>query len=225
MPSYKNSTYVVDNFFKNPQAVIDLGNSLEYYNNEAWPGLRTINLLEINNPLVVEFAKYFAKKIADEVFYGIKQFKIDIRFHKNEVYDVDEANYGWIHNDEIDFAGLVYLNKEESNMNTGTSIFDKILSEDFQVQDYESRKELNLKKNVTEQYLNDLKNNRSQFIETVNVGNKFNRLVAYDASQWHRPNSYNVKTLPRYSLLFFVDNVQFVELPSILSVQSSWSDQ
>jgi hypothetical protein len=224
MLRYKNSTHIIDNFFKNTQTVIDLGNTLKYYNDEAWPGLRTENLLEINNPLVVEFAKYFAKRIADEVFYGLKQFKIDIRFHKNEVYDVDEANYGWIHNDDIDFAGLVYLNDEEPNMSTGTSIFDKIVSKDFEVQDYESRKELNFKKNVTEQYLKDLRDNRSQFTETINVGNKFNRLVAYDAEQWHRPNSYNVKTLPRYSLLFFINDAQFEDLPSILSVKSNWSD-
>lgn len=224
MRRYENSTHVIDNFFSNLQSIIDLGNSLDYYNDEAWPGLRTHNLLQINNSLAVEFAKFFAKKIADEVFYGLSKFEIDIRFHKNDIYDIDEANSGWIHNDNIDFAGLVYLNEEDPNMSTGTSIFDKTLSEDFEAEDYDSRKELNLKKHVTDQYLKDLKNNRLQFVETINVGNKFNRLIAYDATQWHRPNSYNVKTLPRYSLLFFINNAQFEELPSILSVKSSWSN-
>jgi len=224
MDIYRNSTHVIDNFFNDIQPIIDLGNSLEYHNNEAWPGLRTDNLLQINNTLAVEFAKFFAKNIADKVFYGLSKFEIDVRFHKNDLYDVDEANSGWIHNDDIDFAGLVYLNKEEPNMSTGTSIFDKTLFEDFEAEDYQSRKELNLKKNVTDQYLIDLQNNRSQFTETINIGNKFNRLVAYDATQWHRPNSYNVKTLPRYSLLFFINNVQFQELSSILSVKSSWSN-
>jgi hypothetical protein len=224
MDIYRNSTHVIDDFFNDIQPIIDLGNSLEYHNNEAWPGLRTDNLLQINNTLAVEFAKFFAKNIADKVFYGLSKFEIDVRFHKNDLYNVDEANCGWIHNDDIDFAGLVYLNDEEPNMSTGTSIFDKTLSKDFEAEDYKSRKELNLKKNVTDQYLKDLKNNRSQFSETINVGNKFNRLVAYDATQWHRPNSYKVKTLPRYSLLFFINNAQFQELSSILSVKSSWSN-
>lgn len=224
MDIYKNSTHVIDNFFNNIQPIIDLGNSLEYHNNEAWPGLRTDNLLQINNPLAIEFAKFFAKNIADKVFYGLSKFEIDVRFHKNDLYNVDEANCGWIHNDDIDFAGLVYLNDEEPNMSTGTSIFDRTMTKDFEAEDYESRKELNLKKNVTDQYLKDLENNRSQFSETINVGNKFNRLVAYDATQWHRPNSYKVKTLPRYSLLFFINNAQFKELSSILSVKSSWSN-
>ncbi len=148
MDIYRNSTHVIDNFFNDIQPIIDLGNSLEYHNNEAWPGLRTDNLLQINNTLAVEFAKFFAKNIADKVFYGLSKFEIDVRFHKNDLYDVDEANSGWIHNDDIDFAGLVYLNKEEPNMSTGTSIFDKTLFEDFEAEDYQSRKELNLKKNV-----------------------------------------------------------------------------
>lgn len=225
MDRYKNSTHVIDNFFDNIQPIIELGNSLEYSNNESWPGLRTDNLLQANNSSAVEFAKFFAKNIADKVFYGLSKFEIDIRFHKNDLYDVDEANKGWIHNDDIDFAGLVYLNDEEPNMSTGTSIFDKTLPKDFAVKDYQSRKDLNLKKIVTDQYLKDLQNNRSQFVETVNIGNKFNRLVAYDALQWHRPNSYNVKTLPRYSLLFFINNAQFTELSSILSITSNWSQQ
>lgn len=224
MHKYKNSTHVIDNFFYNPRSVIELGQSLDYFNDVTWPGLRTKNLLQIDNEQAVEFAKFFAKKIADEVFYGLNKFQIDIRFHKNEIYDTEEANYGWIHNDEIDFAGLVYLNLEETSMHTGTSIFDKNTIEDFKVQDFESRKELNFKKNVTDQYLIDLAENKKQFEETINVGNKFNRLVAYDAEQWHRPNNYKVKTPPRYSLLFFIDNAQFVDLDSMLSITSNWRD-
>jgi|TARA_B110000971_G_C20007600_1_gene499934 hypothetical protein len=225
MIQYKQSVKVFDTFFKNPGKIIELGDSLEFYNDEQWPGRRTRNLLEINNTVAIEFAKFFAKQIADKVFYGLSGFEIDIRFHKNDIYDHTEANNGWIHNDEIDFAGLVYLNIEDPSMHTGTSIFDKTSSSKFKVQDYDSRKQLNLKKTVTDQYLKDLKENRQQFAETVNVGNKFNRLVAYDASQWHRPNNYEVKTLPRYSLLFFINNAKFTNLDSLLSISADWSDE
>ena len=225
MTLYKNSVQIFDNFFNNPNSVIELGNSLEFYNNEAWPGKRTNNLLEINNHDCLEFAKFFAKSIADNVFYGLQKFRVDIRFHKNDLYDNYDANFGWIHNDEIDFAGLVYLNKEEPNMQTGTSIFDKITPNDFNVPDYQSRKDLNLHKKVTEQYLQDLKENKNQFTETVNLGNKFNRLVAYDAGQWHRPNNYKVKTLPRYSLLFFIDQAEFKKTETLLSMTSKWRDK
>jgi len=225
MLKYENSVQVFDNFFKNPFSVMELGKSLEYYNDETWPGQRTQNLLQIGNPTAIEFAKFFAKEVANNVFYGLSKFELDVRFHKNDVYSNPEANYGWIHNDEIDFAGLVYLNVEEPSMQTGTSVFDKITQDNFKVQDFESRKQLNLNKNVTDQYLKDLKNNRDQFVETVNVGNKFNRLVAYGAKQWHRPNNYEVETLPRYSLLFFIDKAEFVDLNPILGVSSNWSDE
>ena len=80
--------------------------------------------------------KFFAKEIANTVFYGMSKFELDVRFHKNDVYDHPDANNGWIHNDEIDFAGLVYLNIEEPSMDTGTSIFDKVSEGVFEVQDF-----------------------------------------------------------------------------------------
>lgn len=225
MSKYRNSVQVFDNFFKNPYTVMELGNSLEYHRADRWPGERTENLLQLNNPHVVEFAKFFARKLANDVFYGINTFHLDLRFHKNDIYDHPDANSGWIHNDELEFAGLVYLNFENPSIKTGTSIFDKVSDEIFEVRDFESRKQLNLNRVVTEQYLEDLKNNRDQFIETVNVGNKFNRLVAYDAGQWHRPNNYEVETPPRYSLLFFINGAQFVDLDSIVGVTSNWRDE
>jgi len=225
MMQYRNSTQVIDGFFKNPYKVMDLGNSLDFVRDETWPGTRTENLLTSSDPQVLEFAKFFAKMIADNVFYGLKKFKIDIRFHKNDIYDISEANEGWIHNDEIDFAGLVYLNPEIPNMNTGTSIFEKISEGVFEVKDYNSRKVLNSTQQVTQEYLEDLKANRENFLETINVGNKFNRLVAYDAEQWHRPNNYVVEIPPRYSLLFFINEAEFEEQNSLLSMTSNWSDK
>ena len=115
----------IDNFFKNPQKIVDMAQTLDYERSEVHPGKRSINLFTSHNPQHVEFAKYFAKRIADEVFFGINKFMIDIRFHKNDIYDNDKANVGWIHNDPVSFAGIVYLNKEISDFNLGTSTFLK----------------------------------------------------------------------------------------------------
>ena len=224
MHNYYKSIHVRDDFFINPWKVMHLGDTLEFKNDENWPGKRTINLFKTGDKDCIDFAKYFAKRIADEIFYGLSKFEIDIRFHKNDIYDVDEANYGWIHNDGVNFAGLVYLNQEQSNMDTGTSIFDKTTEGVFEQGDFESRKLLNLKQQVTEQYLTDLKNNHSNFTETIRTGNKFNRLIAYGADQWHRPNSYKVDTAPRYSLLFFINKAEFENVDSKLSLTSDWSE-
>jgi hypothetical protein len=225
MQKYSKSVHVFDNFFKNPSKVASLGESLEFESSEVYPGRRTKNLLESNDSNVVEFAKFFAKRLADEVFYGIKTFKLDLRFHKYDIYDVKEANLGWIHNDETNLAGLVYLNASYASMQTGTSIFDKVSSHDFGVPDFKSRRELNLNKKVTDRYLSDLENNHKNFVETINVGNKFNRLIAYDSELWHRPNSYIVDNPPRYSLVFFIDEATFEETPSLLSIKSNWRDE
>lgn len=225
MHNFTQSVHVFDNFFANPYKVAELGNSLDFSHDETWPGIRTQNLFQTNNEDLIEFAKYFTLRIAHDVLYGLQKFEIDIRFHKNDIYDVDEANFGWIHNDSAEIAGLVYLNDEPANMNTGTSIFDKNNKVNFAKDDFESRKQLNINKVVTENYLRDLRNNKSLFDETVNMGNKFNRLVAYDAEQWHRPNSYKVETAPRYSLVFFIKHAQFAELQPLVNLNTVWRDQ
>lgn len=223
---YSNTLVVKDNFFNNPSNIIELSKNFTYNNSPTWPGRRTDNLLTINNSTVQEFAKFFAKKIADEVFFGINKFLIDIRFHINDVYNDSNANEGWIHNDDVCLAGLVYLNANEISLNTGTSIFAKKTKENFSTSDYQSRNNFNLNKTVTEEYLNDLKNNRDNFIEITKVGNKFNRLVAYDAMQWHRPNKYALESgEERLSLLFFIDRYEFTQPSSLLSITSNWNDQ
>jgi hypothetical protein len=222
---YSNSLVVRDNFFINPEKVIKLSKQFNYANSPTWPGRRTENLLTMHDSQVQEFAKFFAKKIADEVFFGITKFLIDIRFHINDVYANDDANQGWIHNDEVCLAGLVYLNLEETNLDTGTSIFEKKTKFDFARPDFKSRQDFNLNKTVSEEYLKDLKNNHSNFTEITRVGNKFNRLVAYDAMQWHRPNRYTLESgNERLSLLFFIDKYEYVVPSSLLSMSSNWVD-
>lgn len=223
---YSNSLVVRDNFFKNPNKVIELSKRFNYNNSPTWPGRRTDNLLTVQDQEVQEFSRFFAKRIADEVFFGITQFLIDIRFHINDVYDNDAANEGWIHNDEVCLAGLVYLNIGEACLDTGTSVFEKKTKFDFATPDYKSRQEFNLNKQVSDNYLRDLKSNREKFTEITRVGNKFNRLVAYDAMQWHRPNRYTLDTgNERLSLLFFIDKYEYVAPKSLLAMSSTWSDR
>ena len=210
-------------FFNNPDKVLELSKKQTYEKSERYPGKRTINLLESTDSETKEFAVFFAKKIAREVFPGISQFVIHISFHINELYSDDEANIGWIHNDDVTLAGLVYLNSNETNFNSGTSIFLKKDSENFPVPDFPSRKLFNTTSVVTEEYKQDLKNNHTQFEETMRIGNVYNRLIAYDSNLWHRPNTFKVNVNePRTTLLFFIDQYQF-DQPDIDSF-SRWVD-
>ena len=224
MLEISKNLHVYDNFFINPDKVIDLGQQLSYNNHTSYPGKRSDNLFTIQDPNVHEFAKFFTKKIADTVLYGLEKFEIDIRFHYNDVYNNTEANYGWIHNDSVEYAGLVYLSNIPTSMNHGTSIYDKLDPNDFSTDDFDSRKQFNISKEVTDQYLQDLKNNHNQFKETINVGYKYNRLVAYDAMMWHRPNNYLIENSNRFSLLFFINNTKIKKQDSLLKLTSEWKD-
>jgi hypothetical protein len=212
-----------NNFFNNPDKVLELSKKQKYEKSPRYPGKRTINLLESFDPETKEFAVFFAKKIAREVFPGISQFVIHISFHINELYSDDEANIGWIHNDDVTLAGLVYLNPLETNFNSGTSIFLKKGEESFAIPDFKSRKEFNTTSVVTDEYKQDLKNNHSQFEESIRIGNVYNRLIAYDSNLWHRPNTFKVDVdEPRTTLLFFIDQYQF-DQPDIDNF-SKWVD-
>jgi hypothetical protein len=202
-------------FFNNPDKVLELSKRQTYEKSERYPGKRTINLLESTDLETKEFGVFFAKKIAREVFPGISQFVIHISFHINELYNDDEANIGWIHNDDVTLAGLVYLNPLEKNFNSGTSIFLKKEAENFTMPDFQSRKIFNTNSIVTEEYKQDLKNNHTHFEETIRIGNMYNRLIAYDSNLWHRPNTFKVLVAePRTTLLFFIDQYEF-ERPEI----------
>jgi hypothetical protein len=133
-----------NNFFNSPAKVIELANKQEYIRSERFPGQRTINLLESTDIDTRNFAIFFAKKIAKEVFPGISRFVTHISFHINDMYDLDAVNAGWIHNDDVRLAGLVYLNPDETNFDTGTSIFLKKGEQDFENTDFPSRKEFNI---------------------------------------------------------------------------------
>lgn len=221
----EDSIKIHDNFFKNPDKVVDLASKMSYQRNEVYPGLRTTNLLESHDSDVREFAKFFAKKIADDVFYGIHNFMIDIRFHKNDIFENSLANQGWIHADPVSLAGLVYLNKSEININSGTSMFIKNSNDDFDTEDIQSRNNFNLTTEVTEDYLNDLNENHNNFIKTTQIGNVYNRLVAYDSKIWHCPNQYKLTSdEQRLSLLFFIDSYQQKKLNSFLSMKSEYED-
>lgn len=212
-----------DNFFNNPDKVVELAQKQTYARAINFPGRRTNNLLESEDFATREFGVFFAKKLAREILCGINQFVIHISFHINDTFDDEDANQGWIHSDDVTLAGLVYLNKTENNFLNGTSMFNKITPEDFPVLDFQSRKDFNTTNTVTEEYKSDLKNNLTHFEETIRVGNQYNRLVAYDAERWHRPNNFKTSNLdPRLTLLFFIDKYQY-SYPDI-EFKNSWID-
>jgi hypothetical protein len=179
MHPYKNTIVCKNDFFKNPDSVLLLFDSQSYNKSVAFPGVRTNNLLESTNASTKNFALFFAQKICDEVFPGIHKLSIDVRFHINQVYTDQTVNHGWIHNDESELAGVVYMSKDEKSLDTGTSIFTKKTIENFKVGDFKSRQEFNVSGMPTDQYIEDLEINHNTFIENLRVGNALNKFLSY----------------------------------------------
>jgi len=213
---YKNYLVCRDNYFENPDEIVELSKSLNYSRAAYFPGKRTVNLLGVEEPIIKSFADWFADRISYDVFPGISMYELYLCFHINDPCTNPLYNKGWIHNDYGNLAGLVYLTEGEENINTGTSIFtsdndDPIDAKELPT-DTAALKEFYLYNKITPEYVAGFENNRQSFEsrETVRIGNKYNRLIAYDSKMWHRPNSFSTETnSPRLTLLFFISQFNY----------------
>lgn len=221
---FSNTIFCKNNFFNNPQKIVNLSLKQEYTISKDYPGKRTGNLLESADLETKQFGLFFAKKIASEVYPGIHKFMLDIRFHINDVYDIDIVNTGWIHSDECNIAGLVYLNNDEINFDTGTSIFIKKNPVEFSSVEIPSRQDFNSSGIITDDYIRDLTDNHKNFLETIKFGNVYNRLISYDAKLFHRPNHYMLSSGNlRTTLLFFINEYVY-DAPCRVDLNSFWID-
>ena len=205
--------YVVcrNNYFNNPNVVVELSKKVEYSRAEIYPGIRSGNLLASDIPIVKDFAIWFANQLGVDVFPGITNYETAIYFHINKSIDDPEVNQGWIHKDYGILAGLVYLTEQESNFNSGTSIFNSNSDVVDDLSEYMyAWREFNITKTPTDKIKEGFRLNNSQFTETIRIGNQYNRLIAYDSKLSHRPNSFSTSTAqPRLTLLFFISRFDY----------------
>jgi hypothetical protein len=212
---YNNYLICRDNYFEDPNAVVELSKSLNYSKSTYFPGRRTGNLLGFNEPIIKNFADWFANRISYDVFPGISMYELYLCFHINEPFTDPQYNKGWIHTDYGNLAGLVYLTEGEEHIDTGTSMFvgegDPSDSKGLPT-DSDALKDFYLYNKVTPEFAAGFENNKQVFEarETIRIGNKFNRLIAYDSKMWHRPNSFSTETnSPRVTLLFFISQFNY----------------
>lgn len=201
---FKNYAICRNNFFNNPAKVVELSKKQNYERKFYCPGLRTKNILSSPDQETRNFAEYLADRITTEIFPGIYDFSLDINFHINEPSDNPQADIGWIHYDWADLAGIVYLSETTDNFESGTSIFNCKPNVTLPTVDVDSRKNFNLTGNSTDLYVKDLEENWNYFSESIRFGNEYNRLVAYDAKMFHRPNRLSINGTSRLSVLFFI---------------------
>ena len=196
---------VVDDFFRDPDAIVEMAESLNYYNPNTgnWPGTRT-KQLHIENP---RFFMYFGAKLYSLFYDSVPEYwKLQCHFQKiipfcDEKYE--KKNRGWIHQDhDCWFGGIVYLTKNPEP-DTGTSVYKAKDGYDFQFEKTLKMKESLYKSESVDdkEYEIEFDKMNDQYEETVRINNVYNRLGIFNNLTYHGVQTFG--TTPRLTLNFF----------------------
>lgn len=201
---YRFPIFCIDNFWSDPDRVVDLANSLPFTeNHSSFPGARTKELGDIApdfNTIVINkiISLFFDIAKIDKLSLDTKHF-----FQKIPKFcDEKNINIGMVHQDSNDYQDspgdmlscIIYLNKN-ANLDAGTSIFEeKNLNSDYSW--YNSNLDLEDK---------SLHNNK--FIETIRFQNIYNRLVAFDSRYPHAANYFDGGSEERLTEVFFIKSL------------------
>jgi hypothetical protein len=205
MDGKKFKTLIFDDFFSNPDQVVEIANHLSFSNsNGRYPGERTEKLEtcfpELSNQIIqlclenhlidenLSITSYF-QKIKDLSFTGKKD---------------SPENFGWIHNDDAEISGVIYLNEDSENYG-GTSIFEPINnSHGIDVNEHKTQHYTRGFVDDEEKYINDKLVFQMSFRETISVQNKFNRALIFDSEVWHAAHQFvKGSGSERLTLVFF----------------------
>ena len=199
---FQFATTCVDNFFKYPDEMVNLANTLEYkpHSEGMWPGTRSPELHLVNPALKNAICtKYFRLHLAAPMV----GYKANAYFQKINA----ESGKGWVHNDyPYLHTTLIYLTKN-CNLNSGTSLYvpKKGVGPIYTTRNNMKKREFNLGKLSTEEAEKFRVESNSDFEETVRFANVYNRCIGFDAMEWHAANEFaqEDEKEPRLTLIIF----------------------
>ena len=197
---------VVDNFFEDPDAIVETATTYKYYPPETgnWPGARTKQLHIIDE----RFFHYFGEKL-HLMFHDVTPdyWNMQMHFQKIQPFHKDQydrKNRGWIHQDiDTFFGGVVYLNKDP-DPDTGTSIYGTKKGYALQFKDeIQMKEDLYVGKDIDDtKYYEAWDRAHEQYVETVSVKNVYNRFLMFNNKTHHGVQTFGTKE--RLTLNFFV---------------------
>jgi len=201
-------TLIIDNFFKNPEKIIDICKSCSFTPdpNGQWPGVRSDSLDKINFDLFNLFHKKIFALIYPN-FYEKIYFNAGTFFQK--VDGKSRSNEGWVHDDLSQFTAILYLSE---HTDCGTSLWEpKTFGSQLHT---EKKHKAYLNKISTKEEISFLKENNNLFNKTLTIQSKFNRLLVFDSKIYHSADKfYDTKCNgDRTTLISFVDNVNCPEI-------------
>lgn len=201
---------VCDNFFDDPDSIVNYANSLTYTQTSTiYPGVRSEDLHIINPDLYHEIAnKFFKLFVSDQGFgyNGVMFFqKLDPGY-----------KHGVVHKD-VGMTGIIYLNKQ-TEINCGTSIYNKKSDILFVDGRYDEKMDLIANKDY-ESWQKHYQTVNSQFEKSIDIRDKYNRLIAFD-SEWHAANSVDDGARgERLTLCMFMQHHGSMPLDNIATAQ------
>ena len=196
-----------DDFYTDPDKVRDYALSLPY-NSEGgiYPGLRTHELSAFDEEFRYRSVHKFLSMYDD---FNIPEvdLAVDTYFQKIWRFSKDKdspSNGGWIHDDgSTVLAGVVYLSPDP-DPNAGTTVYtakkDAIIPEWMMYEEGVPNKsqfvqdvlqsDVSCPINSIKDYDKGIETNNSMYELTLEIKNKYNRMIAYDGDQWHGQSTY-----------------------------------
>ena len=205
---------IVDNFFEDPDSIVDLSANIEYTPSDdgRWPGLRSNYLHQIDTRLF----DFISKKITHLFYANCQDWNYEISFQKINPFSnnqYDKKNCGWVHKDEYNFGGVIFLTKNPDD-DTGVTIFKtKNGYSSITNQEQEVKNKHFLGGAIDDDRYNQVyEMYHQQFEETIKIKNIFNRLVLFNNNTFHSVQTYGTKQ--RLTLSFFNNYVK-TKLPPL----------
>ena len=202
---FQFSTTCVDNFFKHPDEIVYLAETLDYkpHSEGLWPGARSPELHQVNPALKTAICtKYLKLHLSSAPMIG---YQCVAYFQKIGAAS-GGLGKGWVHNDTPHLhTTLIYLNKYE-NLKSGTSLYrpKKGIGPMITPLNNTKKREFNLG-NITAKEAAKLRTeSNNDFEETIRFANVYNRCIGFDSVEWHAANEFSQKTKdPRLTLILF----------------------
>ena len=211
---------ILDNFLNNPDTIRNWGLSLPFESSDSgrWPGKRT-ECLSIVHPLLFN---YINLKILSLFFENPIEYRCNLCFQLVEDYQGE----GWIHQDENLFTFIIYLS-EGNEINCGTSLYNLKPDKIYPINSPKDHDNLNLKNShyQSKTISPEMQKFQSKYLESnyeksIDIKDKYNRLLCFSSELFHKANYYSNNSSPRLTLIGFIHEINTSSLPIIRSKQT-----
>ena len=184
MNIFKIPVTVVDDFWFDPHSLVDYSKTLTFNGpseNQQFPGVRCD--IEEKNP------ELFSSMI-NSVLSMFVDVNEQTEWTASLSFQITDSSLqqGWIHQDDVSLMAFILYLSEDPDPNSGTSIWTrKNYDESLENESVKTLKRQTFRGEspLNENYFNVLNRFNSQFEETIEVKNKFNRLLVFDSNTYH----------------------------------------